>query len=273
MARALELRAAGWTVDAIKRELRVGSTKVGAWLSGHPPPSRTVRPRAKDELRQRALELRREGRSYREIGEAVPVSTSTLSSWLRDVPLTDAHRAHLDARRVEGSRSRAVAIRAARVRRTERIQADAASEIGRISDRDLFLLGVATYWAEGKKSKPWSVSAGVTLINSDPQLITLFLTWLRLLEVTEDRLVFRLSIHESADVHRATAFWSEVVGVDPSAFRRPSLKRHNPKTARHNTGDGYVGCLVVTVRRSTDLNRRIAGWWAGVATGVDAIRR
>ena len=209
------------------------------------------------------------GESYRQIQAALGVPKSTLSGWLCDVPLTDEHRAHLAARHADGVRSRAEAIRASRIRRTEELQTAAATEIGPLTDRELFLLGVVAYWAEGSKAKPWSVSTTASFINSDRHMVELFLAWLRLLGVSEDRLIFRLSIHESADVAMASIFWAEVVGVDPDSFRRPTLKRHNPKTVRRNTAEGYVGCLIIHVRRSTDLNRRIAGWWQGIAAGFD----
>ena len=266
--RAFELRAAGWTVAAIKRELRVGSTKVDEWLEGVPPPRARVRRSKWSDQRAAARERRLRGESYRQIQAALGIPKSTLSGWLRDVPLTDEQRAHLVARQEDGVRSRAVAIRAARVRRTEELQSAAAAEVGPLRDRELFLLGVVAYWAEGSKAKPWSVSTKVKFINSDRHMIELFLAGLRLVGVTDDRLDFRLSIHESADVDAATAYWAAVVGLDRGAFRRPSLKRHNPKTVRHNTAGAYVGCLVVSVRRSTDLNRQIAGWWTGIAAGV-----
>ena len=267
-ARAIELRAAGWTVDAIKKELRVGSTKLAGWLAGRPLPPRPRHPRAKDELRAHALELRRRGQSYRQIGETLPVAKSTLSSWLRDVPLSDEQRAHLLQRKADGVRSRAIAIRAGRVRRTQEIRTAAAAEVGALTSRELFLLGIAAYRAEGTKSKPWSVSSGVTFINSDAQMIELFVAWLRLIGVSGDRIAYRVSIHESANVETATQFWADRVGVDAASFLRPSLKRHNPKTVRRNVGVAYVGCLVVRVRRSTDLNRRIEGWWSGIAAGL-----
>lgn len=220
---------------------------------------------AKQELRARAVELRLEGRSYREISAVVPVSKSTLSLWLRDVPLTDAHRASLARRSEEGVRSRAEAIRAGRIRRTELLESSAAAEIGPVTDRELFLLGITAYWCEGSKAKPWQPSRQVTFTNSDVSLVVLFLRWLELLGHDRSELEYRLSIHESADVGEATATWSEVVGVPAASFKPPSLKRHNPTTVRQNTGESYIGCLIVRVRRSTDLNRRIAGWWQGIA--------
>jgi hypothetical protein len=62
------------------------------------------------------------------------------------------------------------------------------------------------------------------------------------------------------DVGAAQQFWLAVTGVDPGQFRRPSLKRHNPRTVRKNTGDDYRGCLRIEVRRSAGLYREIEGW-------------
>ena len=105
----------------------------------------------------------------------------------------------------------------------------------------------------------------MSFINSDVTMIRLFLAWLELLGYGLEQLIFRISIHESADVDGARRFWSDVVGGSVQAV---TLKRHNPTTVRKNTGDDYHGCLVVHVRRSTDLYRRIAGWWLGIADSL-----
>jgi hypothetical protein len=229
------------------------------------------RGRVDAERRAAALAMRLEGCSYREIQAALGVPKSTLSGWLCDVPLSDEHHARLAQRSEEGARSRAIAIRASRIRRTEVLQAAAASEIGGLTDRELFLLGVVAYWCEGSKAKAWGRSAiTTTFINSDPGLIRLFVRWTALVGVAPADLIYRLSIHESADVSAATAYWRSIVGGEDGQWRRPSLKRHRPTTARQNTADAYVGCLVVSVRRSTDLNRRIAGWYSGIARALRA---
>lgn len=115
-----------------------------------------VAPSDTSDLRAQALKLRLQGRSYREITAVLGTAKSTLSSWLRDVPLTEEHQARLDLRQVEGARDRAAATRARRIRRTEELQMEAASEVGTVSDRELFLPGVTSYWCEGSKTKPWA---------------------------------------------------------------------------------------------------------------------
>ena len=143
----------------------------------------------------------------------------------------------------------------------------ARNQVQYLAESELFVAGLAAYWAEGTKAKPWRAgSERVVFINSDESMIRLFLAWLDLIGVERDRLVYRLSIHESADVSAATSYWAAVAGVPTSEFRRPTLKRHVPKTVRKNVGTDYHGCLVVNVRCSTELYRQIAGWWSGLST-------
>ena len=211
-------------------------------------------------VRARAVELRNQGLSYREIRLQLGVAKSTLSQWLSCVSLTDDHRAAMRQRARGVSATRADANRALGARRRAATKAAARDEVPPIRASELFVAGVVAYWAEGAKTKPWGKAQLVQFANSDAGL---FLAWLRLVDVGSERLVFRVMIHESADVGRALEFWSGVLGVPTSAVA-VTLKRHNPKTVRKNTGDGYHGCLSVTVRRSSELNLRIAGWCEGI---------
>lgn len=133
-----------------------------------------------------------------------------------------------------------------------------------MSDRELFLLGVGLYWAEGTKDKPYDRRENVTFVNSDPGMIEVFLAWLDLLEVERERLRYAVMIHENADVTGAEQYWADLVGADRSRFHKTTLKKHNPKTARKNTGDSYRGCLVIKVLKGSDLYRRIEGSWCGI---------
>lgn len=197
---------------------------------------------------ERARGMRDEGRSLGEISTALGVSRSAVSSWLGGTSRSDSNRAR-------------------RMAKTARLEAEAAATVGELSERDLFIAGAVAYWAEGAKAKPWDPSARVAFTNSDPGLVGLFLAFLRLIGVDRERLIFRVAIHEGSDELAARQFWSKVVGVPPSDFARTTLKRHRP-TTRHDVGTDYKGCLVVVVRRSTDLNRQISGWCAGLAAAL-----
>jgi hypothetical protein len=141
--------------------------------------------------------------------------------------------------------------------------------VGELSDREVVLLGAAAYWCEGSKAKPWTPNrCRLIFINSDPALILLFLRFVELLGVDRDRLSYRISIHESADVEAAGRWWADVVGVPFEAFHRPTLKVHNPSTVRHNVGEPYRGCLVVSVPQSRTFYWKVEGVMRGIAAAT-----
>lgn len=268
---AVQLRLAGLSRSQIAEALGLapgGGEPLTTWLRDVPAPAWTKRPRAKDDLRETAVAMRREGRSYREIREVVGVSKSTLSLWLRAVPLTEEQQRALDERAPAAATRRARAIRASAAQRRSVIQSDAQAQITCLSESELFVAGVVAYWAEGAKNKPWRTGARVAFLNSDPGMIRLFLRWLDLIGVDSERLQFRVQIHESADVRRAEEFWADVVGIPATKLDRTTLKRHNPVTVRKNVSDDYHGCLCVSVRRSATLNLQIAGWFEGIASAA-----
>jgi hypothetical protein len=277
--RARALRRAGWSRSEIANELgtRDNGTLAG-WLRGIPRPDRTRKQRRYDSYKDRAIKMRASGYTYSQIMSAVPVSKSSLSLWLRDVAISAEHRQVLEERWEDAVFRRAATRKARRLATIERVKDESSAEVGTLSDRELLLLGVVAYWAEGSKSKPWSpYDERVSFINSDPTMIQIFLAWLRLLGVGKDDLILRISIHEKADIAAAQRFWSEVTDVPEDRFKEPALKRHNPSTIRHNKGRGYVGCLTITVRRGTNLYRRVVGWYEGIVRslgpGVTAARR
>jgi transposase len=259
---AIALRRAGKSRREIKEILGVGNSTLNPSLRGEPAPLWTLRPRAKDELRMKARELRTSGRTYDEIAAELGVSKGSVSLWVRDMPRRGRlSYSEFRKRNAEGIARYWAAERPIREARLQAITDSAAAQIGELSEREILIAGAIAYWCEGTKSKSYRPRKdSVVFINSDPGLIRLFLRFLTVTGVTPDRLICRVHIHESADVEGAQQFWQEVTGLPEDQFREPTLKRHNPKTVRKNTGEDYRGCLIVSVRRSVDLYRRIEGW-------------
>jgi hypothetical protein len=95
-------------------------------------------------------------------------------------------------------------------------------------------------------------------------MISFFLRFLTQVGIERERICCRVTIHESADVAAAQRFWQQVVELPVEQFSRPTLKRHNPRTVRKNTGDDYHGCLIVRVRKGAELYRQIERWASAV---------
>jgi hypothetical protein len=266
---AIALRLAGKSRREIKEALgRIGEGTLSAVLKGTPPSERTHRPNAKDDLREKARELRTQGLSYNEIVAQLGVSKGSVSLWVRDIPCPERFKYVHNERRYEGLRryheARAV------LRAEDRAAANraAAAKVGELTDRDLYIAGAIAYWCEGSKNKPTRKDHNrVTFINSDPGLIALFLRFLDAAGVDRKDLILRVYIHENADAAAAQRFWLKLTEVQPGQFRSPTLKRHNPKTHRTNVGDNYRGCLRIDVRRSSTLYWRIEGWASAMMSG------
>ncbi|MEU6366134.1 hypothetical protein ABZ876_10315 [Streptomyces sp. NPDC046931] len=267
--RAVTLRRAGYSLRQIRDELKIFNNDILSRLvKGEPPPSWTRRPNAKDDLRARARELRLQGWTYDRIEAELGCSRSSVSLWVRDLPRPEPRYTPEEQQALmrEGLARR----RAAEHDDRRKTKFAAFREIAALTDRELFLAGVALYWAEGSKSKPYDRRERAIFVNSDPGVVQTYLAWLDLLEVDRERLGFRVLIHESADVQAAQRYWADIAGVDVSAFAKPTLKKHNPKTVRKNTGDDYHGCLVIAVAKSAHLYNRIEGWWEGIVAHAQA---
>lgn len=270
-AQAIALREAGRTRDQIRRELGLNSEWAVTKLldrerARHPG----LRTQAKDDLRQRARELRDEGKTYPEIAAQLGVSKSSVSLWARDLPSPTS----TPEGKARSQERRTAAIRATWDRKRADVEVErhetrdlARRQIGQMVDRDILLAGALAYWCEGEKSKPWRKTERVAFINSDPWLIRLFLRFLAVAGVERERIRLRVHIHERADVPAAEAYWSGLTGFPATSFYSSSLKKHNPKTVRKNIDEDYHGCLIITVLQSAELYRKIEGWAQG-AMGV-----
>ncbi|MGW8332859.1 hypothetical protein ACWGLE_33765 [Streptomyces sp. NPDC055897] len=230
-------------------------------------PKRTKRPNAKDEPRERARALRTRGMTYDEIQAELGCSKSSISLWVRDLPKPEPR--YTDEERRALMNEGLARLRAAQDEQRRETKRAARDGIGRLSERELFMVGVGLYWAEGTKDKTYRRTEQLQFINSDPDVIKVYLRWLELLGVPRERMRFRVSIHESADVAEAERFWAGLAGVDVSTFQRATLKKHNPRTKRKNTTEAYRGCLVVYVAKGAHLYRRMEGAWYGIVLGAD----
>ncbi|QYX79521.1 helix-turn-helix domain-containing protein [Streptomyces akebiae] len=265
--RAVALRREGLSRRQIRDRLHVDNNDIlNRLLEGEPPPEWTKRPNAKDDLRARARELRLQGWTYDQIQVELGCSKSSISLWVRDLPKPEPRYTPEEQQAL--MREGLAVVRQAQAADRRNVKAGATKELGNLTDRELFVLGIGLYWAEGAKSKPYARRETVNFVNSDPDMINAFLAWLDLLGVERRRLRFRVMIHESADVPVAESYWADLVGVDPEVLQPTTLKKHNPKTVRKNTGEDYRGCLVIRVQQGGDLYCRIEGWWKGIAADV-----
>jgi hypothetical protein len=174
----------------------------------------------KTKERLEARRLRRLGWSVKEIERHLRVSRSSVSLWVRDVPLTAEQVAELHRRsatspgQLAGSTANAVLAR----ERRSGYQLE-GRERARVGDR-LHLAGCMLFWAEGDKGR-----GAVRLSNSDPDLLRTFARFLReCYGAPDDRLsvtcnLFADHIERQREIEE---FWLRTVEL-PRSCLRPSI--------------------------------------------------
>lgn len=219
------------------------------------------------EPKAKAIALRREGKTYKEIQRIVPVAKSTLSLWLRSVGLAKRQQQRISEKRLKAARKGADIRRSQRIREKEILRQSGVIDIGPLSERDRWLVGIALHWAEGSKQSSRSPSAGVVFGNMDSSMIRTYLLWLRQLGVQDSDLVFELYLHaaRASEAKNFVTWWSKEIKV-PEANIKTYFKQGSSSTNRTNTGDLYHGLMRIKVKGSTSLNRRIHGWFEGIAS-------
>lgn len=175
-----------------------GRSTLNEFLRGVPPPDWTRRPNAKDDLRDKARQLRVEGLNYNQITARLGVSKSSVSLWVRDLPTPPGLSYEENRRRsAEGARRYWDEERKVRQAHQANERIAAAAEIGELTPREILIAGAVAYWCEGAKSKPHRQQYCVAFMNSDPGLIRLFLRFLDIADIPRSDLVFTVCIHES----------------------------------------------------------------------------
>jgi hypothetical protein len=172
--------------------------------------------------RQQARLLRRTGLPLAEIAARLGVSKSSVSLWVRDVAFEPVPRV------TRGRRREPNALQRRRQAEIDRLLAEGRARIGRLSEREFLVAGVALYAGEGSKTE-----GAVKFANTDPRMIAFFCAWLRrFFEVDEARLRVRLYLHEGLDLTASVDFWSELTGIPPAQFLKPYRAVPDP-TIRH----------------------------------------
>lgn len=214
--------------------------------------------------KERAIELRKKGLSYREILKEVLVAKSTLSLWLQSVGLSKKQRQRLTEKRLLAARRGAQKRHQTRMENWERIKYEAAKEILQLTKRERWLIGIVLYWGEGSKEKEYGGTTNIKFSNSDPLMILLFCQWLKdFFNISKERVTYELYIHERADWQRAKKYWGDKLSISHENIRI-YFKRHNPSPKRKNIGKEYHGLIRIVVPGTSNIVRKISGWVEGI---------
>lgn len=204
-------------------------------------------------LKSKAIKLRKKGLSYNEIKKEVKVAKSTLSLWLKTVPLTPEQRKQLYTKQISILSRGPQSQKERRKREIAKIIKEAGKEIQLpLSPQVYKLFGAALYWAEGSKTK------GFEITNSDPSFILFIVKWLKkVLGVPSSRLKVKLNIYPQQNDQELKQFWAQLTGIPLANFNKSFVKPLNKDYKKNNL---YYGTIGISVLRGTDFRHRVYGW-------------
>jgi hypothetical protein len=87
-------------------------------------------------------------------------------------------------------------------------------------------------------------------------------------KISNDDIQFELYIHENADLTQAKKYWYNTLDIN-NKLLKIVFKKHNISTNRRYYENKYYGQIRVIVKKSTDFNRKILGWVAGISDCIN----
>ena len=175
---------------------------------------------AKREEYIQSIQLRKKGFSYSQIKNKVNVSKSTLSRWLKNLPLSNNQTLSLDVtqRRVETFR------RTMKEKSDQRLletYITAKNSLIPLTKRELYIAGLFLYWGEGSKN----IKGQISLNNTNPQMMKFYIFWLtEICKVPMNKLKVSLHLYKDMSVKNEIEYWSKILNMPLDQFIKPYIK-------------------------------------------------
>lgn len=195
---------------------------------------------ARKEAKEKAIKLRKEGHSYSYISKKLDVPNGTLSYWLSSVLYTPNEETQ---KRVRFALDKMIKIKKAqKCESIMRAKKEAVKDIGELSNRDLFMLGLGLYIGEGTKSH------GITrVINANPKVIRLAIKWFeKSLGLNKENFSLTLHLYPDNSKKECLKFWSEYTNIPVSQFGKIQIDKRKKKESKR--GKLPHGTAHLTVR-------------------------
>lgn len=203
------------------------------------------------ELKEKAIRLRLEDQlSYNAIRAQVPVAKSTLSSWLKQFPLSQERVTELKRAAWSKVEAKIEAYRNTMRRKKEVKEREVYEKylriFGDLPGQVMLTSGLVLYLAEGGKTSYYNV----TLANTDPTIIKFFVQWLCVFfKIPKSKLRAHLHLYENMDTEKERRFWKNELGFEDYQFYKPYITRYKrssflyKESFRHGTCSIYLSGL------------------------------
>ena len=206
--------------------------------------------------KQKAIAMRRRGKSYRFISAKLLISRGTLSGWFKKFKWSENIKTKLSKEAEKNTLKRVPQFVASNQKRwhdwKESHCLEAIEEFEKIKNNQLFIAGTMLYWAEGDNGERSSL---VRLTNTDPRMIKTFVDFaIRFCKVKQESIRIGLILYPDLNETICKSFWSKRVGVPLKQFYKVQFIKGYHPTKRLENGI----CSVIVGGRG--LKEKIRTW-------------
>ena len=174
--------------------------------------------------KQKALGLRREGKSYNQIGNLLNIPKSTLSDWFKYDIESQQVKNFLTAVNRGISKARLIRLDKVRGQALDQIykeaEVEAKSEFNLLKYHPLFIAGLMIYWGEGTKS----IDQRINISNTDPAMIKVFHRFLmNICNAPLDKIKCALLLYPDLDESECHRYWVTNTSVPLENFTKSTI--------------------------------------------------
>ncbi|MSU54670.1 MAG: helix-turn-helix domain-containing protein [Candidatus Staskawiczbacteria bacterium] len=210
----------------------------------------------KIEIRSKAIALRKNGKSYREISQSLKVSKGTLFVWFKNISWSKHLKKELSdkARIVSSERLRKFVLGRQKILLDsyEKAENEAKKEFEIHKYNPLFIGAIMLYWGEGDRSFK---NGRVKMTNTDPAMIKIFRKFL-LEIICYEKLKIKgwLLLYPDLNIKDCLNYWVKNTGIPLENFTKPTIINGKHKTHRLQ----YGVCTVSITNKY--LKKKILTW-------------
>lgn len=202
-------------------------------------------------LRRKVIELRKQGKSYSDILKIVKVSKSSISLWLRDVPLTEKQKSKLNDRRKRAVETYRETMKNKRNKRLFNYYIEQKNKLVPLTEREIYIAGLFLYLGEGNKVSRNSI----VITNTDPSVIKFSLYFLlKSLKISKEKIRVQLHLYSDMSIEEEIDYWVNELRVKKANFAKPYIKK-SLRTDIDQKGWGHGTCSLVV--HNTHLKENI----------------
>ena len=194
------------------------------------------------ESKKQAIELRKSGLTYLEIGKKLHISKGLLSNWFKKIPFSEKEvlviKKHSQEVQDRGRLRASITNKYKRMEREKTAIEKAEKKFKKVKNESLFIAAMMLYAGEGDRSL---INPRVRMANTDERILRIFIAFLlKYCDKSMQNIRFWLLSYPDLDKNICEKWWIHQLKLTPENMHKTQVIQGKHKTKRLRYGVGNV---------------------------------